>query len=400
MYEIYKLEEESLKLFREFNSQEEMYVFCNTIIEEVFSVYPENKSYFVSNLARVLSFRIKNKVSFITPYINETNYTIVSLRVDGKNKKERLHRVVAKTFIPNPDFKEQVNHKDLDKNNNKLTNLEWMTGKENSVHAVENKAKNKFNVSRVRLTEKDVHNICEILQSGQYTTAYNVLEQLGLVFLDRTLVTDIKNGKSYKEISCNYKFQEPQLGRVFKGARRSLSDKEVHNICRLLEEGLTVVEIAKQLDLFEDKNKLKIISKIKCGTQFKEISESYKFPDYNTRLDTDTVKCIIESLIENKLNTTEIAEMFSTTNNVVMDIKNKKTWKELTNDIEFSKKRTLTEEEVIMIYKLTQDKDKSYTRVQVLKELNLVGVVTEITVGDIKLRKVYKTILNKHFPIN
>lgn len=53
---------------------------------------------------------------------------------DGKRHYLRVHRLVAKTFIPNPDNLPEVNHKDEDKTNNSTDNLEWCTSHDNKVY--------------------------------------------------------------------------------------------------------------------------------------------------------------------------------------------------------------------------------------------------------------------------
>jgi hypothetical protein len=72
----------------------------------------------------------KTKI-WISPSLTN-GYLQVSIRHNSKiNKKVPIHRLVAKTFLPNPDNKPNVNHKDCNKENNKLENLEWCTQKEN-----------------------------------------------------------------------------------------------------------------------------------------------------------------------------------------------------------------------------------------------------------------------------
>ena len=62
-------------------------------------------------------------------------YKYVSLTKDGKRRNFMLHRLIAATFIPNPDHKPYINHKDGNKLNNHISNLEWCTSSENNLHA-------------------------------------------------------------------------------------------------------------------------------------------------------------------------------------------------------------------------------------------------------------------------
>ena len=65
-----------------------------------------------------------------------TGYLLVTLVNQGKRKNQFIHRLLAQAFIDNPHGKPQVNHIDGNKQNNALTNLEWVTAAENSRHAV------------------------------------------------------------------------------------------------------------------------------------------------------------------------------------------------------------------------------------------------------------------------
>lgn len=71
----------------------------------------------------------------INPDIAPNGYYRVTLARNGKKKQKYLHRLLAEHFIPNPNNLPQINHKDGNKLNCKIENLEWVTVKENVIHA-------------------------------------------------------------------------------------------------------------------------------------------------------------------------------------------------------------------------------------------------------------------------
>lgn len=91
--------------------------------------------YKVSNLGNVLSVK-KDKI--LTPKNNHDGYKRIQLWEKCKAKFVSIHRLVAEAFIPNPDNKPFVNHINGVKDDNVVENLEWVTQKENIVHAWEN----------------------------------------------------------------------------------------------------------------------------------------------------------------------------------------------------------------------------------------------------------------------
>lgn len=102
----------------------------------------------------------KLKGQVIKPVLRKDGYAVVPL--GKKSPCTRVHQIVAKTFIPNPENKPEVNHIDGKKSNNAVTNLEWCTTSENQLHSCRVLGHKPQNMKPVRCVETG-----EIFESAQ-----------------------------------------------------------------------------------------------------------------------------------------------------------------------------------------------------------------------------------------
>lgn len=125
--------------------------------EEWRPVIGYEESYEVSSQSRIRNSKTGN---LLTPSITKKmKYPRVSLMKNKKTNTEYLHRIVANAFVPNPSNKDEVNHKDGDKSNCDIKNLEWVTHKENIHHAFAtglNKGSRGEKGSNAKLSEQEV----------------------------------------------------------------------------------------------------------------------------------------------------------------------------------------------------------------------------------------------------
>lgn len=101
--------------------------------------------YEASNLGRIRSVDRYTESRWGTPTFHKSQlmkcrvvsngYQHVMLTKDGQKREPLVHRIIAEIFLPNPEGKPQVNHKDGDKSNNQVSNLEWCTESQNQLHS-------------------------------------------------------------------------------------------------------------------------------------------------------------------------------------------------------------------------------------------------------------------------
>lgn len=130
--------------------------------------------YICKSTTEVLSTKARRNTKENTPKILKqvnnskdprNNYFIVTL-VDscGRRCNKAVHRLMCETFLPNPENKAHVNHKDGNKLNNLFNNLEWATEQENSQHAVD------IGLATYEHCSKEVH---QYTADGNYLATYS-----------------------------------------------------------------------------------------------------------------------------------------------------------------------------------------------------------------------------------
>lgn len=130
--------------------------------------------YRVSLFGRVksLNYNNTNQPKILKNNLQKTGYLSVGLKINEERKTISVHRLVAMSFIPNPDDKPYVNHINGIKTDNRVENLEWSTAKENTDHGIKSGLINEIKGERNRfstLSNSDVLEIRKIHENCKIT---------------------------------------------------------------------------------------------------------------------------------------------------------------------------------------------------------------------------------------
>lgn len=220
--------------------------------------HPIYNNYIVYEDGKIFN-RITNK--FLKQRTNEFGYVSVTVRetLTSKWKWVKVHRLVAQTYIPNPENKPEVNHIDCNKNNNSVINLEWVTSLENKIHARENNLYKDYgeNAHNATLTNQQVEKICGCLQDGMRNK-----DVADMFNIHKDVVAHIKAGDIWKSISSKYNFS------IKRNKRKSIDTIKL--VCEKIVGGLRDKEISDITFL-----DVRDVNRIRRKVIHKVISDSY-----------------------------------------------------------------------------------------------------------------------------
>ena len=150
--------------------------------------YKESQ-YYITDDYRVYNTRTKR---FLTPYqvlngrSKTKKYLGLNLHINGKQINVMYHRILAETFIPNPDNLPQVNHIDGNPLNNSINNLEWVSASYNNIHAITT------GLRPCKLNQQKANEIRELINKGIKATEIMILYNI-----KSTMFYKIKNNQSW-----------------------------------------------------------------------------------------------------------------------------------------------------------------------------------------------------------
>lgn len=198
---------------------------------------------------------------FVEPTENNAGYLYITLH--KFNTIRGVHQMVAETFIPNPEKKKIVNHIDGHKDHNWVSNLEWVTQRENNLHAYAmgfRKPNTPDKVHFTKYSEDQIRKACELMSTGMMLK--QVEKETGVPV--KTL-GEIRSGRIWKSIACDFTFPEKHY------VSSNLYDAEFReNISKLFAEGKKPTEIMTILGVGKDQPKLRkviwdITGRLKSG---------------------------------------------------------------------------------------------------------------------------------------
>lgn len=217
----------------------------------------------------------KRKINKIKNAKDKDNpYYVVHLSVKNKSYTILVHRLVAGAFIDNPENKPEVNHKNGRKRNNKVNNLEWNFSSENIFHSYESGIRNKL-YGEDKANSKITNNQAHEICKLLEENKLTMKEISELVGCSKATILNIRQRKAWINISSEYNIDNYDIRESTNGNKR-LKKETAKNICKDIESGyFSIRDIATKYNIPYSK-----VNDIKQRKTWTEVSKNYDFSNY------------------------------------------------------------------------------------------------------------------------
>ena len=282
--------------------------------------------YFITSRSLVFSIS-KSKIKVISQVGSKKDgYKRVNLKINDTVKMYLVHRLVATAFIPNPENKLQVNHKDGVRTNNNIENLEWCSAKENMRHSFQTpglrpKTKNSIN-------EDTARKICEMLETNLYTLP-EIAKKCNTTLY---IVKGIKYRTTWTDISKDFNVENHTIRADH---HVKMSEDTCEQICQELEKNqLTIREISELFNVTYEQ-----VVEIRAHKTWRHVSKKYKIDNHTIhqwqKQNIDKVDTICQLLQSSELSISDIARECKVNRSVVESILYRISFKQISKNYNF-----------------------------------------------------------------
>lgn len=223
--------------------------------------------------------RVKNKHTrcILKPMVNKGYLYVKLMRTDCNSYKEAIHRIVCTMFNGDSDGLPHVNHIDGNKHNNYYTNLEWCTPKENVEHAIRTgltpPVKRGEESGNAKISERDAEEICRLIVIHK-GNIHAIMNDITNTTITRKIIEGILYKLSWRHVSDKY-FNKGDFCNVIPHAGSKLSEELVEEVCKSIirnygDTRYVILEFEDNPDLSS-----KVINNIKNKRSWKSVSDKF-----------------------------------------------------------------------------------------------------------------------------
>jgi hypothetical protein len=300
-----------------------------------FKIFPKNKNYYISSdgiVYGVLYNKLLRKV-----LLDKLYYGSAISREGRKRSAYTLHRIVYLTWIGDIADGLTIDHKDGCKYNNHYNNLEAVSVLENVKRA------HKLGLIVNRISLEDAHVICKMLEDNIFTR--DIIDHFGVKDPEEryrlyAVIRQIRDRKIWKHVSVGYKIENYDAAHHHKNSGKSLNEKDVHDVCKLLQKRVPLKEIANTYGIHVDS-----VKNIMYKKTWPEITSNYTITPYLDEIIYKHTGSIsiqqtheVCKLIDIGMKNSKISKLLNIKRDIVKNIRSGRQYKNISKEYNFTNK--------------------------------------------------------------